>query len=344
MSEEERYIIEEKENEVTEEVGNKTFPVKSQLFVLGVMLFLLFGSLIIPKTVSFLQGSEITDDSEFRVLKQEANLNNVNVSSEKIDSMDIRAKSAFVWDVSQQRAIFQKNPDKILPLASITKLMTALVAYELVTDDTSVIVSTNAAAQQSGGSLRSGERFEIKDLADFALISSYNSAAYTVADSVGAILGDNDPVGQFVAGMNIRASELELNSMKFLNPTGLDISADEAGAFGSAKDVSLLVEHIIQNHPEILTPTILQSKRIFNKNGEYHDAHNTNNIVLDIPNLMGSKTGFTDLAGGNLVVAFDAGFNRPIVVAVLGSTRAERFTDVQKIISEVQSTIVGSKE
>jgi len=341
MIDEERYIIDDGVETDLEESQSKPFPVKTQLFIIAMFMLVIFGSVIVPKTIALLEDKEIPEVSQFEVLDQEANVTKVPA---KIDSLDIRAQSAFVWDVREQRVIFQKEADEQLPLASITKLMTALVAYELVSDNTSVTVSPNAAAQQSGGSLLSGEVFEIKDLADFALISSYNSAAYTVADSVGAILGDSDPVGQFVAGMNIRATELGLNSLKFLNPTGLDISTDEAGAFGSARDVSFLVEYIVKNHPEILLPTTVESTRIYNKAGQYHDAHNTNNIVLDIPNLMGSKTGFTDLAGGNLVVAFDAGFNRPIIVTVLGSTRSERFTDVQKIISEVQNVIIDHKE
>ena len=341
MIDEERYIIDDGVETDLEESQSKPFPVKTQLFIIAMFMLVIFGSVIVPKTIALLEDKEIPEVSQFEVLDQEANVTKVPA---KIDSLDIRAQSAFVWDVREQRVIFQKEADEQLPLASITKLMTALVAYELVSDNTSVTVSPNAAAQQSGGSLLSGEVFEIKDLADFALISSYNSAAYTVADSVGAILGDSDPVGQFVAGMNIRATELGLNSLKFLNPTGLDISTDEAGAFGSARDVSFLVEYIVKNHPEILLPTTVESTRIYNKAGQYHDAHNTNNIVLDIPNLMGSKTGFTDLAGGNLVVAFDAGFNRSIIVTVLGSTRSERFTDVQKIISEVQNVIIDHKE
>ncbi len=79
--------------------------------------------------------------------------------------------------------------------------------------------------------------------------------------------------------------------------------------------------------------------RIYNTDGEYHDAINTNDIVSRIPNLIGSKTGYTDLAGGNLTVAFDAGFDRPIIITVLGSSREERFTDVLKLVNAVQEAV-----
>jgi D-alanyl-D-alanine carboxypeptidase (penicillin-binding protein 5/6) len=232
--------------------------------------------------------------------------------------------------------LFEKNPDQELPLASITKLMTALVAYELVPDNTLVTISNAAAAQQSGGNLAAGEIYKVKDLADFALISSHNSAAYTLAGSVGELLGEEDTVSQFIAAMNIRADELNLSSLDYSNPTGLDISATEAGATGSARDTTFLMEYILLNNPEILTPTVKPYTRLYNQNGDYHDAQNTNNILTEVPNLLGSKTGYTDLAGGNLTIAFDAGYNRPVIITVLGSTRNERFDDVKKLIVGVQ--------
>jgi len=63
-----------------------------------------------------------------------------------------------------------------------------------------------------------------------------------------------------------------------------------------------------------------------------HTATNTNKVLGNIPGLIASKTGFTDLAGGNLVVAFDAGMMRPIIVVVLGSGIDERFEDIKKLV------------
>ena len=68
------------------------------------------------------------------------------------------------------------------------------------------------------------------------------------------------------------------------------------------------------------------------ESGGAHAVLNTNRETGELPLLIASKTGYTDLAGGNLVIAFDAGFNRPIIIAVLGSTAEERFTDVEKLV------------
>ena len=99
------------------------------------------------------------------------------------------------------------------------------------------------------------------------------------------------------------------------------------------------MEYIVTEYPQIVTPTQQETTRVYNTAGAYHDVENTNDIVNKIPNLIGSKTGYTDLAGGNLIIAFDAGLNRPIVITVLGSTREDRFADVLKLVDEVQKSL-----
>lgn len=334
MIEEEKFIIDINEGKGSiSSAGNIKFPVKTQFAIVVFILLLLFAGYVIPKITNVLD----TNHNQAEVAATTDPNNNTSITTAtEIKNIDIKARSAFVWDVVGQRALFQKNEVEILPLASITKLMTALVAYELVPDNRLVTISKAAAAQQSGGDLKAGEVFEVKELADFALVSSYNSAAYTLANSVGTLLGEGDPVTQFVAAMNIKAKELDLESLSFTNPTGLDVSTIKAGAYGNAREVSLLVEYIVLNYPEILTPTVTEHAILYNQNGERHESDNTNNILTDIPNLLGSKTGYTDLAGGNLTIVYDAGFNRPIIITVLGSTWSERFSDVKKILAAIQ--------
>jgi serine-type D-Ala-D-Ala carboxypeptidase (penicillin-binding protein 5/6) len=339
MIEEERYIIEtpDREQLETEESSpTNSFPVKTQLLLIGSFLLLLFAGFVLPKTIAMLAIGKNKAEVQASAVTEIVQSNPI---PKKITGVTLNAEAAYVWDVVGQRALYEKNPDEALPLASITKLMTALVAYELVPDDTLVTISQDAASQQSGGSLQAGETYKVKELADFALISSYNSAAYTLADSVGKLLGEDEAMDQFIAAMNIRAQELNLLSLKYESPTGLDISATKAGAYGSARDTSFLMEYILLNDPEILSPTLTEYIRLYNQNGEYHEAHNTNNILNDVPNLLGSKTGYTDLAGGNLTIAFDAGYNRPVIITILGSTRNERFSDVKKLVAKVQETM-----
>jgi D-alanyl-D-alanine carboxypeptidase (penicillin-binding protein 5/6) len=337
MIDEDRLIIDyEKDVEEQKSSSNK-FPVKTQLVVVTLLLLGIFAGVVAPKTLALFGTTD--NQAELGSVNITDGNNNNSLTLAKIDDVPIRAEAAYVWDVVGQRALYQKNADEELPLASITKLMTALVAYELVPDDTLVTISSAAAAQQSGGSFKAGEVFPAKKLADFALISSYNSAAYTLASSVGELLGEEDSVVQFVAAMNVRAEELNLNTLKFSNPTGLDVSTTADGASGSAKEISFLMEYILKNEPDILIPTVTKSARLYNTVGDFHEANNTNNILADIPNLLGSKTGYTDLAGGNLTIAYDGGFNRPIIITVLGSTWSERFSDVKKLIAATEEVI-----
>ena len=97
------------------------------------------------------------------------------------------------------------------------------------------------------------------------------------------------------------------------------------------------MSYIVEHYPEILAGTTQTTTRFYNQNGDYHNAQNTNSTVNRIPGLIGSKTGYTTLAGGNLVIAFDVGLNHPIVIAVLGSTRDGRFEDVLKLTKATQA-------
>jgi D-alanyl-D-alanine carboxypeptidase len=310
------------------------FPIVWQLVVLFVILGGAFGSLWYFQSTTT-QNIQETIEPPYTQITDETEA----ATPKKLTDVVLRADAAYVWDVAGQRALYKKNEGDTLPLASITKLMTALLAHELVTDKTQVDVPL-AAIQQSGNSgLLAGEKLTAERLSQLALISSSNDAAYALGANVGSLLGDRDPAKQFIEGMNIRANELQLPTLSFKNTTGLDVSITEAGAIGSARDVSFLMEYILVNYPELLAPTTQPAARVYNTAGAYHDVDNTNAIATQIPNLLGSKTGYTDLAGGNLTVAFDLGLNRPIIITVLGSTRDERFTDVLELVAAVQESV-----
>jgi D-alanyl-D-alanine carboxypeptidase (penicillin-binding protein 5/6) len=307
------------------------FPIVAQLVVLGVVMLLIYGSWLTqnltPSSTSEVTNTEILlDDNKYPLVPQE------------IEEVSLEASAAYVWDVTQQRALYAKNESTALPMASITKLMTSLLAYELVAGDETLAVSLEAVRQEGNSGLSDGETLQLEALSKLALVSSSNDAAYALGANVGALLGGNDPEQQFVLGMNIKADELGLNTLDFYNTTGLDESTTVPGGIGSAQDVTFLMEHIITTYPELLVPTKTEAQLVYNTSRAYHIAQNTNEVVLDIPNILGSKTGYTDLAGGNLTVAFDAGLNRPIIITVLGSTREARFTDVMTLVQAVQDS------
>jgi D-alanyl-D-alanine carboxypeptidase len=95
---------------------------------------------------------------------------------------------------------------------------------------------------------------------------------------------------------------------------------------------------MLEKHPELLEATKYQTIEIDSLD-KTHKAQNTNMDVDQIPGLIASKTGYTSMAGGNLVIAFDASIGRPIIVVVLGSSLDGRFTDVSKLVSASQNYI-----
>jgi D-alanyl-D-alanine carboxypeptidase len=311
------------------------FPIVGQLVVLTLILGITFGSLwwFSPARDGIAQDPNV---------RPTVNLQDVEPidTSGVIESVTLNATAAYVWDVRAQRALYKKNEKETLPLASITKLMTAMVTHELISNMTDVALPLTAIRQEGASGLIEGETLSVEELNELALVSSSNDAAFALANAAGALLGDRDPAQQFIAAMNIRADELNLDSLSFANTTGLDLNTSTPGAVGSAKDVSFLLEHIIEEYPQLISITQEPITRVYNSNGIYHDAENTNAIVGRIPNLLASKTGYTDLAGGNLTVAFDLGLDRPIIITVLGSTRDARFTDVLTLIEAVQASVV----
>lgn len=314
------------------------FPVIRQISLLvGMMLFLFaIAGATLPKFITSLRNvATIPSNTTNTVVKElpPAASGSMAVTS----NINLTAEVAYVWDPISGRVLYEKNADQVVPLASITKLMTALVAYELLNTDTRVKIPGQAAAQESASGLKPGDEYRASRLSILALLSSANDAAYALAAAVGSRLGDSEPTAQFVTAMNVRAEELGLSSLSFKNTTGLDISTSEAGAYGSARDVSTLLYYLVSNYPDLLAPTTDSSRRVYDEAGEFRDAENTNPLVSEIPNLLASKTGYTDLAGGNLTIAFDNGFNQPIVVTVLGSTHQGRFADVKALVEAVQS-------
>ncbi|MFA6158060.1 MAG: serine hydrolase [Candidatus Paceibacterota bacterium] len=251
------------------------------------------------------------------------------------DAVNIEAKSAYVYDTVTKKVIFDRNSDLQLPLASLTKVMTALAVSNLLSDRDVVTITQSDLSEDGDTGLVPNEEWSVKDLLDFSLIVSSNDGARALASVAGAFLGptsSTSAVEAFVGNMNSTAKGLGLTETYFLNPSGLDASETLAGGYGSAKDMALLVDHILRNKPHLLEATSFDRLRI-SSGLAAHEALNTNKAIDMIPNVIASKTGYTDLAGGNLVVAFDAGVAHPIIIAVLGSSFDGRFQDMAQLVS-----------
>lgn len=250
-------------------------------------------------------------------------------------TLTLEARAAYVFDIREDRELFALNEETQLPLASITKLMTALVASEILGSEEMVTIEDTAVAQNGDSGLMISERFEVRDLVDFTLLESSNDGAYALAAAAGALAQGGkgtDPYSVFIKRMNERARELALVQTYYTNATGLDSGENVSGGYGSARDTAFLFKYIILSTPEAVSATRYEMLELASSE-TIHTARNTNNVIHSIPGLIASKTGYTDLAGGNLAVVFDVGINHPLVAVVLGSTQEGRFRDIQKLIS-----------
>jgi len=250
------------------------------------------------------------------------------VELKELPPVSVEAKSAIVYDVSTGKTLYAKESNEQLPLASLTKLVTALVADEVVGQGTKVVVSDKAVETEGESGLLVGDSWAERDLSDFMLTVSSNDAASVFAQARGQ-------EEQFIVKMNILVQRLGLQSLIFFNESGLDKSEQQAGAYGSARDIAYLLAYITFTQPELLEATTFSGFTSVSATGLRYKAINTNKIVGQIPGLIGGKTGFTDLAGGNLAIVFDSGIGHPVAVVVLGSTVNGRFNDVMTLVNEV---------
>ena len=252
------------------------------------------------------------------------------VVSNAFDEVHLQAKAAYVFDMRSGEVLYEKNAQVQLPLASLTKLMLAAVAAKELDHDKTVTIAKEHLKAEGDSGLKAGERWNLSKLLAFTLLTSSNDGAAAIASAYEGLRDE-----EFVSQMNREAQDLGLSQTYFINSTGLDVNLDLSGGYGSARDVAILLGSLVTRHPEVLDAT-QEPKLLFSSlSRTLHSGVNTDPLVARLPGVIGSKTGYTDLAGGNLAFAFDAGLGSPIVAVVLGSTYDGRFADVERLVAAV---------
>jgi len=238
-----------------------------------------------------------------------------------IDGAGVVARSVSVYDLKLKKKLYSRNDKEILPLASLTKIMTAIVALDNIEENT-IKISKEGLKQKGDYGLMPGEIWNKNDLTKFTLVISSNDGAQVLVEYV----------TDFIHKMNVKLTELDIQNTKFSNATGLDLNSSEAGAYGTAEDVNKLAIYALEKHPEVFLATTEPVMTFISNSGFTHTVENTNLSLAKIPNIIFSKTGLTNLAGGNLVVIFENLRGHKIAVTILGSTETERFSDIEKIV------------
>jgi len=201
-------------------------------------------------------------------------------------SLPLSAEAYLVTDLESNETVVSKNDKRILPIASITKLITALVAQELLKSDQIVTISPTAYDTYGNtGRLRVGEKLRVKDLFYPLLLSSSNDAAEALAEATGR--------EKFLAEMNNRAKKIGLTDTFFADPSGLSPIN-----ISTAADLAKLADYLYHYRPDILAITREKKYRLGR-----HVWTNLNNISL-MPNYLGGKNGYTEEANRTLVSIF----------------------------------------
>lgn len=203
------------------------------------------------------------------------------------------AKSAILMDMDSGRVIYGKDVHYVQSVASISKIMTAIVAIENSDVNKKVTVGDEVLkAYGSGVYVQIGEKIKLEDLLYGLMLRSGNDAALVISV---AVSGNTD---KFVKLMNEKAKEIGMKNTTFNNPSGLD---EEKGNFSSAYDMALLMSYAMKNK-EFRKITGTKDYTV-KTNKNVYKWHNKNKLLSNYKYTTGGKTGFTKIAKRTLVTS-----------------------------------------
>lgn len=233
----------------------------------------------------------------------------------------LEARAGVIYDVTADRMLFEQDVLVQMPIASLTKLMTAMVAWDRIGPDT--IVSVASASLKVDGekqTLYAGEQLRVRDLTALMLVESSNDAAYALAQHA-ASAG-----WSFVDAMNQRAQTLGMRDTVFRDPAGLDDSA-----VSTAQDVVRMVRATLAY--DAFWPLMRQQQIVVRSvdGALAHTADSTNQLLGKVPEIIGGKTGYTDGALGCLILVVQRGPQRDTLISVVLGSRG-RFSEMASLL------------
>ncbi|MDP3901368.1 MAG: serine hydrolase [bacterium] len=226
--------------------------------------------------------------------------------------------SGLLSDLSLGKEYFSLNPDQYWPLASLTKLMTAVISLENIPEDKEIFFSSNAVAiDGNAGNFKEGEMFLRDDLVKAMMTVSSNDAAVALAESF------NGGIDEFIIKMNSKALELRMNQSSFFDPSGLNLANQS-----NIHDIEKLILYIYRYHPEIFKWSTHKSVDLTELNSKTKRTVNSINLFAGQPGFIGGKTGYLEEANGNLASLFSYK-GRIILIITLGAE--DRFGETSKL-------------
>ena len=225
--------------------------------------------------------------------------------------------------INPEKVLFSKNEEEKMPIASLTKLMTAIVVLENYDLSKDVQISKTAEKQDTRGLLKAGDFFTAEDLLYDMLVESNNSAAYAFFEAVGP--------DKFIKSMNLKANEIGLKNTYFSSATGLALTN-----YSTAKDLADFAKYILNNNNLIIEIASTPEFDLYNSKGVFHHKADNLNELLKDPELkdriIAGKTGQTKDAGECLLLMLKAPEDRGYLINVVLNAK-DRFIEMKKIIN-----------
>ena len=208
-----------------------------------------------------------------------------------VGAIDTSARSAILMDIDSNRILYEENINEVRSVASISKIMTALLAIESGKLDEVVVVGNEIEKSYGSGIyIKVGEKLTLRDLVYGLMLRSGNDAALAIAKYVGGTVED------FVKRMNEKANEIGMNNTTFNNPSGLD---QDKGNYSTAYDMAILTSYAMKNEEyKKITGT---KKYTLKTNMNTYSWINKNKLLSIYKYTTGGKTGFTEIAKRTLV-------------------------------------------
>lgn len=230
----------------------------------------------------------------------------------QLNASEISAKVALFVDTKNGEVLYAKNIYERLPIASLVKVMTVLIALEHKNMSEQFLVSQRAADMEPDKMLLiAGERLTLKELLFGIFLISANDATEVLAEET---TGDR---AEFIKLMNDKAKQLGMKDTYFVNPTGLD--EDSNNSYSTAYDLAVLTRYLIRRYPQVIE--ISKTEHIYlpqTADHQDYDMYSGINLLTTYPGVVGFKTGYTPQAGLTLITLAQK-HTHEVVGVLLGS-------------------------
>lgn len=273
--------------------------------------------ILINSTIVFADLEDTEENVNINTIKQEV----IQTTSNITDNPKLDSRIALVYDRASGRILFDKNGNKTTPMASTTKIMTAIIVVE--NSNLSDIVTIDSKSAGTGGSrlgLKKNDKITVNDLLYGLMLRSGNDAAVALAIHVGG------SVEGFAELMNKKARKLNLTSTHFMVPHGLDMD----GHYTTAYELAKMADYALKNKK--LKEIVSTKTCTININNNPKVISNTNELLGSVSGVYGVKTGFTNGAGRCLVTACKRDSLDIITVIIGADTKKIRTSDSMKLI------------